>query len=61
MSVIVEVTKTYEDAQLKALKECGELFWTDRIRAQQLVKAGVAKVVHEDQTPAKAESKAEKE
>ena len=34
MSVIVEVTKTYEDAQLKTRKERGELFRTDRIRAQ---------------------------
>ncbi len=61
MSVIVEVTKTYEDAQLKIRKERGELFRTDRIRAQQLVRAGVAKVIFEDPVPAKVDSKAEKE
>lgn len=51
MSVIVEVVKTYEDAQRKETKERGDLFRTDRIRAQQLVRAGVAKVVFEEQVP----------
>ena len=55
MSVIVEVTKTYEDAKLGVCKERGELFYADRIRAQQLVNAGVAKVVHEDQVAQKKE------
>lgn len=56
MSVIVEVTKTYEDAQLKTRKERGELFRADRIRAQQLVRAGVAKVIFEDPIPGKGEA-----
>lgn len=60
MSVIVEVTKTYEDAQLKVRKERGELFWTTKARAQTLVNAGVAKVIFEDPVPVKTEQKAEK-
>lgn len=56
MSVIVEVTKTYEDAQLKVRKERGELFRTTKARAQTLVNAGVAKVIFEDPIPAKREA-----
>lgn len=60
MSVIVEVTRTYEDAQLKVRKERGELFRVTKARAQVLVSAGVAKVIFEDPIPAKEDSKREK-
>lgn len=51
--VIVEVTKTYNDKNLNARKAKGDLFKTDRIRAQELVSAGVAKVIFEEQVPDK--------
>ena len=54
--VVVEVTKTYNDSRLNTQKTKGDLFKTDRIRAQKLVSAGVAKVLFEELVPTKGEA-----
>lgn len=54
--VVVEVTKTYNDSKLNTKKTKGDLFKTDRIRAQELVSAGVAKVLFEKPVPTKGEA-----
>lgn len=54
--VVVEVTKTYNDSRLNAKKTKGDLFKTDRLRVQELVSAGVAKVLFEEPVPTKGEA-----
>lgn len=43
--VIVEVIKPYRDRKFHRDKRPGDLFRTERSRAQELVKAGVAKII----------------